>query len=316
MGGSSSSYDTPKSRYNWSDDAKVTRRKASDYAKSDDREYIGHKSKGLPAPVGKEIATDSDLVAIVMLDKTGSMKEAPAKVLEKFATYYSESNALIQGCSLEELKEGKKLENKLEVALLAVGDVGDSYVLQVTDFAKGKELIKNINEVYPEGGGGSNIVESYDLAAYFLLNHCKTPNVKKPLLIIAGDEGFYQLVKKDRVKKYIGDTIGQDLDATKMMKELAQKFDTYILRPEMSYSREDYDKVQKQWESVLGPERVMRMLDYSRLIDCAVAIAGYYSQNLGEGVKILKRRQTPEQVKEVLDIIHPLTQENASKKST
>lgn len=309
MGGMSTDWDYSGS-YNWSDDDKTRKKSARDYAKNDNRTYTGNRTQGLEPPVGKEIKTDSPLAQILVVDVTGSMRAWPQLIFEKIPTLYAESNAVLQKADLDDLKNGKTVKDILDMAVIAVGDAkGDAYPIQVVDFSKGTDLVNGINTIYPEGHGGSNKVESYDLAAYFITRHCQTPNVPKgakPLVIIAGDEGFYDHVQKAWVRKLIGDDLTSNLDAKVVMEELREKCDTYIIRPEIAYPVDVYAKIQTQWEEVFGAERVLRMTDPNRLVDCIIGIAGYAADNFDQGVKILERRQTPKQVKDVLETLHPL----------
>jgi len=309
MGGQSTNYGSSRG-YDWSDSKSVTRRSARSYAQDDRRRYTG-SSEGLGAPVGKEIKTNSKLAAILVVDVTGSMHTWPQLIFEKIPTLYTECNAVLQGLELDELKKkGKNIEDLLEMAVIAVGDAqGDSSPLQVLDFSKGADLVKGVNKIYPEGNGGGNAKESYDLAAYFILNHCKTPKVSKeakPLVIIAGDEGFYEKIKVREVKDLIGDNLTKSLDTSDVIKKLTKKYDTYILRPEEHYDAGTYARIHNQWQKALGAQRALKMDNPQRLVDCIIGICAYASDNFKIGEDMLKRRQTPEQVTQVLETLHPL----------
>ncbi len=326
MGGNSSSWDSGKSDYKWDKSPSVTKRSAADYAKQDKREYNDNTPKGIDAPVRKDITTNSDLAAILMVDQTGSMDFLPKEMFIKWATLYEETNAALQGINVEDLVSGKvtMVEPKLEMAVLAIGDArGDERVLQVVDFGKGSALVNGVKKIEAEGNGQGNARESYDLGAYFLVKHCQTPNVKKPLLIIVGDEGFYEQVSRSHVKEYIGDCLSEDLDTKVLMREMASKFDTFLLRPEFSaYPESTYKQIHEQWRGVLNPERVMRMKDPHRYVDCVVSCACIYADNLKNLVPLLERRQVDEdspseglgKVHDVLETLHPVLGDKFVKK--
>jgi len=309
MGGGSTDW-SRSSRYDWKDEPDVVKKSARDYAKTDRRTYSGNLSSGLPAPVGMDIHSKNPLSVVLVVDVTGSMKEWPGLIFEKIPTLYNECNAALQKVDLDSLKAGATLDDKLEMAVIAVGDVMcDNYPLQVVDFSSGPALTEGINRIKPEGGGGGNLKESYDLAAYYLLKHCKiqdTGKIAKPILVIAGDEGYYLTLSPRDVKKYTGDDISKSLDSKSLFTDLTKKYDTYLLRPELSYSSEDYAIIHKQWQDTLGPERVLKMDDPKRLVDCIIGICAYAADNFSEGEKILRRRQTDDQVDEVLKVLHPL----------
>jgi len=309
MGGYGSDYGSSRD-YDFSSSSKVTKKSARDYAKDDNREYHV-PSKGLPSPVGVDLSTKSPLSALLLLDQTGSMGEAPKYIIEKMPTMYSESNAAIQGKKLSELSKGEKLEDKLEIAVIAIGDERNNELnpLQAVDYAQGGILVKNVLNIYPEGNGGGNARESYDLGLYFALNHVKTPKIDgiKPIMVIVGDEGFYEDIRKTEIKKHTGDVLSGNLKTRDVIKDLTNKFDVYMLRPELSYDSTTYARIHKQWQDVLGRERVLKMEgEYKRLVDCFIGICGFAADNFEEAEAMLKRRQTPSQVSEVLATLHPL----------
>jgi len=316
MGGGSSDYSSRD--YDFNPAPAVTKKTARDYAKDDNREYTA-PAQGLPAPVGLELSTSSRLSALLILDQTGSMGEAPKYMIEKFPTLYAESNAAVQGKKLSELVKGEALEDKLEVGVIAIGDArnNEQSPLQAVDYSKAGELARNVQKIYPEGNGGGNAKESYDLGIYFALNHTKTPNIKgvKPILVIVGDEGFYEDIRASEVKKYTGDVLPENLKTREVISKLVKKFDAYMLRPENNnYDASTYADIQTQWEEVLGKERVLKMAgEYKRLVDCFIGVCGFAADNFAEAEAMLKRRQTPGQVSDVLKTLHPLL---ASKKST
>jgi len=322
MGGWSSDSGSARD-YDWSSSSRVTKKSAREYASEDKRAYSKQEDKGINAPVNKDIKTDSEMALILVVDVTGSMREWPKTIFQKIPTLYAEANASIQGYDPKELEKdktkAKTLEDKLEMAVIAIGDTHhDQYPLQVVDFSKGGELVKGINKIFPEGGGGPFGKESYGLAAYYLDKHCKTPNAskgQKPILVFACDEDFYDSVSIHDAKKYTGDTISNAQNSDNIIKHLAKDFDLYILRPEPQGSNGVYEGAEKHWKEVVMPEKVMKMNSPNRLVDCIIGICGYASGNFEKAKGMLERRQTPEQVKEVLATLHPLLskKDNATK---
>jgi hypothetical protein len=298
--------------YDWRDNASVTKRSAQSYAADDKRVYSGGRD-GIKSPVGVNIATKSTTAELIILDVTGSMKNWPEMILEKLPTLYEESNAAILGYSAKDLasNNGANVSEELEISLSAIADThGDDYPLQVSDFKKKMELIEVANKIRIGGGGLHDrdkfTQESYELAAYFMLHHCKTPNVRRPVCIIAGDEGFYSTVSPEDVRTHIGDSISIPLGANSVMRDLAKRFDVYILRPEPTYSPSMYADIHKQWETVLGPEKVLRMDDPRRLVDTIIAINGYATNHWKQSKELLERRQSADQVDQVVKTLHPL----------
>lgn len=310
MGGTSIDYGSSRD-YDFDSKPSVTKKSAASYAKDDKREYVA-PTKGLPHIKGKDISSESKYAGAILLDQTGSMKDIPRIFIDKMPTLYAEANAAVQGKKLLDLQSGEKLEDLLEISVVAIGDsrFRESYPFQVLDYCKVPALVKGVLGIYPEGMGGGNLSESYDLGTYYLLNHSKTPNVPKSVktpLIILGDEGFYPEILAQEVEDFIGDKLPNNLETKEIMKQLKKKFDVYVLRPELSYSESEYAKVQEQWEGVFGAERVLKMKEgYQRVVDCIIGIFGYAANNFENAKELLERRQKPEQVEEVLETLHPL----------
>jgi hypothetical protein len=104
----------------------------------------------------------------------------------------------------------------------------DEFPIQITDFAKKEHLDFAINSLYPEGGGGGQSMETYELVAYYYLNHCEMPNASsmeevKPLFVFAGDEAFYPKVNRAHIRNLIGDDVRTNKDSDKVFEKLKEK---------------------------------------------------------------------------------------------
>jgi hypothetical protein len=255
-----------------------------------------------------------------LLDVTGSMSGWPKMILEKMPTLYIETNNAIQGITPAYAENhSNKLKEVLEISIIAIGDTrrdsysSDKYPIQVTDFTNYGGLQEKIKEIYPEGGGGGNSCESYDMALYYVLNHCKVKD-KNPILIIAEDERFYEDVDKDEIKRYIGDSIEERIKTQSIIDKLKQKFSTYVLKKEYGRGAEE------QWREAMGKDRVIMMEDPKRLVDAAIVAAAHASGHLDVGLEWIERRQTKSQVEEVKNYFKNLiksqkTQKRGGKKS-
>ncbi len=144
-------------------------------------------------PRGKTISSDSRNVIVFGIDGTGSMVNWPAEIFDRLPLLYQ---------TLSQYRAD------LEVSFGVIGDATcDSYPLQVNSFGKGVSLEDHINALFPEGGGGGQVSESYELFGYFALNNVKVPNAVSPFLFICGDEKFYTAIDPDQVEHYIGDRL-------------------------------------------------------------------------------------------------------------
>ncbi len=110
---------------------------------------------------GVREARDSDAHPIsnpvaVMFDVTGSMQTVP-RILQK-------NLPTLMGLCLR--------KGYLDDPAILIGAIGDATCdlvpLQVGQFESGNEIENDLNNLYLEGGGGGQQMESYELALYFL----------------------------------------------------------------------------------------------------------------------------------------------------
>ena len=250
-------------------------------------------------PVNKVLHTEALFPVVIAVDVTGSMKKWPGIIFEKLCVLYNEALLTLP----EELKES------FEISFAAIGDAyTDSHPLQITDFDKETALDENIKKLFPEGRGGGQTRETYELAAYYYAKHCEMPralSTTKPIFIFIGDEGYYSRVKKEHIKRYIGDEVGEDLPSEQIFGQLAELFTVYILRIKYPSPIEVNieGRIQKDWQRALGPEKAIIMEHPERIVDL---ILGLIAGHVGEFNAFAERisvRQTPEQVQQVLETL-------------
>jgi hypothetical protein len=250
-------------------------------AKAGPRGYTRPRSPNstLVDPRGKEISSDSQNPIIVGVDVTGSMSAWPGEIFDRLPLFYQ---------TLSQYRPDT------EMAFAAIGDANcDSYPLQVNSFEKGLKLEDAIKALYPEGGGGGQVSESYELFGYFMQEHCKTPNATSPFLFIFGDEKFYNTVRPDQIRHYIGDTVQDPVDSLGVWKSLTQRFNLYLLHKPYGHGGEgSVDKeVVKHWEAAIGKQRIVEVPSAERAVDIAMGIvAKHWGQYDDFGVNLSARQ--------------------------
>lgn len=295
MGGYGSDYD-------YKETASVSSRSAVSYNIERNRTYIEEKKIPKP-PMGKVLVTKSRLPIVVCVDVTGSMRQYPKLIFEKLCILYNEIMYFLP----EDVKK------EFEISFSAVGDANfDKAPLQITDFAKGKELDSNITSLYPEGGGGEDpdrrCHESYELAAYYYAEKTELVQVLsdyRPIFFFISDETFYGKVSKDHVKKLIGDDLENDMESDEVFSRLRSKFAVYNLRKSYPRSTED-PWIEQTWKETIGIHNVVTMSDPTRVVDVIIGIVAKKIGKYQEFEERLSVRQTPEQarmVKDILDVI-------------
>lgn len=234
--------------------------------------------------VPDKLVSEAEAPFIVCVDVTGSMGEWPATIFSKLP--YLEH-------------EGKEyLGQDMEISFAAIGDhtQGDKYPLQVRPFVKGTDLKDALEKLIHEKGGGGDSEESYELAACFYGEHCECPNaVRKPLMIFIGDEGIHSVMTEDDANKWCKTKISKRTTPQELFVKLRQKFEVYIIRKpyncDAQKSSPQNDRIQQQWEELLGVDHVIALPDASRVVDVIFGILGMFTGRYDDFVKELKERQ-------------------------
>lgn len=261
---------------------------ADDSAKSGPRSYSKPKKPDfkLVDPRGKEITSESTNPIIIGVDVTGSMNTWPAEIFDRLPLLYQ---------TLSQYRD------YVEFCFAAIGDATcDEYPLQVNSFGKGLDLEKHIKALYPEGGGGGQISESYELFGYLIDKHVKTPKATSPFLFIYGDEKFYNKINKIHIEDLIGDKSESDVDSTSMWKSLTQKYNLYFLhKPYGGGNEPSVDKeVINHWAKAIGSQRIIELPSYDRAVDIAMGIVAKYWGQFSDFKKNLSARQDSKAVKD------------------
>jgi hypothetical protein len=282
-------------RYTGSRKAKAARSKAAKASKQrGGRSYLDRRSPdmGLVDPYGKKITTRSTNPVVVAVDVTGSMSHWPYEIFDRLPLLYQ---------TLSQYRPD------VEISFIAVGDAfSDQYPLQVCDFSRGIGLEDQLNALYGEGGGGGTVRESYELFAYYLLNHARAPEAKeRPFLILYGDEGFYQKVASAQIRHYLGDGEERDVDSLQVFRALAEAWNVYHLRK--PYGRGRDADIEAQWAEAIGREKIVRLDAPERAVDLAMGLIarswGHYadfSQNMSARQSDAVVRKLGDRLDEVL----------------
>ena len=239
---------------------------------------IGDPLKVANYPLGK-ISSDSTSPLVVSVDVTGSMSDWRQVVFEKLPLLYGEVQRYLPD---------------VEISFSAVGDVFvDTYPIQVANFGKGKTLDDKL--AFSNCGGGGNGGESYDVMASFYLHNCDIPNAKKPIFVFTGDDDIFKRTPENYLRQYL--EVGDEaLSGVEAVKQLAKKFDTYLL------TRDGYTT--NNWEEALGKEKILSLNDPRRIVDSLIGIVAGATGNFDDFTQRLGTRQTKAQVQSVMKTLH------------
>lgn len=291
MGGGGGSY---------SDDVNFVRQTSSTQDFSDiSKEEITKKHEPDPGilPInfpGVEIYTGQDLV-VIWIDGTGSMGEDAFIIRDKIVLL--EGQLRIQGYLKDPL-----------VMICMVGDgYSDRWPIQVTKPERGDALIAEIEKTFPEGGGGDQGMESYDLMAYYMVRYVELDDKNaRPFLFILGDEGIYPEVNPRHVEKFIGDGIEAGIKSETIFRQLRQKFNVFLLHRQYYSSPGEDEEIVKQWKEMIGNERVQRLTKPKEVVDDILGIiaVGTGARTIGRYLDDMRARgQTSERIKDVRKVL-------------
>lgn len=263
----------------------------SSYSYADDKPKAKSVKISLDDLVPKTISTNARSPVVILTDGTGSMGEFPKVIFEK----------------LPLLDLGiKDYLDDVEISVAMIGDAYcDKYPLQVRPFTKGTGLVDALGNLQIESGGGSGAEESYDLGALYYARNCDMPKATKPVLIFIGDEGIYKSIESSQAKDWAR-VDSPPAKSADLFKELQQKFSVYCIRKsyghdgKSNFTSAQDQKIQQQWESYIGSDRIAILNDPRRVVDVIFGLLAYETNKEGFFKKELTERQKPEQVETVM----------------
>jgi hypothetical protein len=195
----------------------------------------------------------------VFFDETGSMGGIPVVLEKKLA-------------GLMALLVQKGIAHP-QILFGAIGDANptghEAAPLQVGQFESDVLMDDVLDNVYLEGNGGGQHHETYELAHYFVGHHTATDawdkRGKKGYLFTVGDEAPYAKIRRDQVKRLIGDDLESDITIEEVFKEVQERWHVFhIIAEEGSYR--DNPGIEKDWRDLLG-ERVLKLYDSANVAE-------------------------------------------------
>lgn len=214
----------------------------------------------------RDNAEHPDSLAIqVLFDVTGSMSGVPMALQQKLG-------------SLMELVIRKGYVEHPQILFGAIGDATcDSAPLQIGQFESDVRMHEDLTRIYLESGGGGQNTESYELAIYFAARHtsidCYDKRGKKGFLFIIGDEMPYDMVKKEEVKRHLGDNLQGNIPVEDIIAEAKEKYHLFYIIP-VATSNGKNPQIRRKWQELLGEENVLILQDAQEAAELIAATIG------------------------------------------
>ena len=229
-----------------------------------------------PRGVRRRESRDSDehptsRAVTVLFDVTGSMHAIPRRLQEKLP----ELLGLL-------LRKGYLAHPQIMFG--AIGDATcDAVPLQVGQWESDNRLDDDLERIFLEGGGGGQATESYELALYFMARHtaidCHEKRGQKGFLFLIGDEMAYPRLKRDEVRRVIGDGLQEDIPVARIVAEVRERFHLYYLLP-TGASHGGERQILDFWRGLLG-QSVVELDDPEAVCETIALLIG-----LHEGVDL------------------------------
>ena len=116
-----------------------------------------------------------------------------------------------------------------QILCSAIGDArSDRSPLQVTQFESDIRIIRQLTDLYMEGGGGGNNGESYHLLWYFAAKHTKTDawdkRHEKGFLFTIGDDRCHESLGVSEIRRIFGDTADYSLSNEELLRMAGERY--------------------------------------------------------------------------------------------
>lgn len=241
------------------------------------------------------LRTEALYPIIVGIDTTGSMEEWPAIFFEKLPLLYREAVKYLPGC---------------EISFQAINDFpadGADVALQPAPFGKGPQLDELIGQLYPYGGGGGQVMESYEIFAAYNSFLQAPQAIIKPIAIILGDEAPFPEVPGPVCAHY-GLSRGEAISSRVAFEKLHQACDVFLVRKPYYTTVQEDKPIIDTWKRIglMPGERILGIQDPRRVVDVILGVLGILTGKVATFETELVARQEDSQVQEVLNSLHRL----------
>lgn len=202
---------------------------------------------------------------IVGLDVTGSM----GRVINYLA-------GTAMGTLFEEILTRKPVPDP-HLMFMGIGDAeaGDQVPLQVSQFEADNRIVKQLTDLYLEGGGGGNEHESYNLPWYYAATHTSTDafekRQRKGYLFTVGDESVPGPLRRQDIKRVVGDEVERDFSNEELLTMAGRMYHVFhVMVGEGDFAGRNERKVREAWSRVLG-QHALWLPDHRKLSELIVS---------------------------------------------
>lgn len=223
----------------------------------------------------KRVKSESKNPIVICLDVTGSNIDFAKIVYDKMPMFYGQ------------IEQQGYLED-FDICFMACGDANsDFYPLQVCDFEKGVKIDEWLESIVLESGGGGQMKETYEMAAYYMLKNMDFKPGAKPIIFFLGDEGYYSTVNvgmMERMTGYVEENVelkDSYPESLQVFKDLRKKCgdNVFMMLSPYGGSRYGYNsEIKEQWEKTMAEGHVIPVNEDKAIIDLMLGVIALVSQ--------------------------------------
>ena len=213
------------------------------------------------------------------------------------------------------LYDEKPISNP-QILCAAIGDSrADKYPLQVTQFESDIRIIKQLLNLYLEGGGGGNGGESYNLLWYFAAKHtaadCFDKRGRKGYPFTIGDDASLGSLSPAEINRIFNDKSPYVLYDEELLREAEKNYNVFHIHIENTQA--DSDKIFARWRELMpGRVTVIEKKDIKYLSEIICAIINVAEgKTSNETLKAMNNQETAEKIAGSLAYIEEKKSEEA-----
>ena len=170
----------------------------------------------------------------------------------------------------------KEIVSNPHVLCSALGDCkSDASPLQATQFEADVRIIKQLTDLFLEGGGGGNGGESYNLLWYFAAKHtasdCDEKRHKKGFLFTMGDDKCHPDLSISEIRKVFNDTSEYSLSNEELLRMARKKYNVFHIHIETGHYNDQH--IFSEWRKIMpGYCTIIHMNDIGYLSNLITSI--------------------------------------------
>ena len=253
-------------------------------------------------PFNRVVKTNAENLIFLGLDVTGSNIQFIYNIWDKMPMFQ------------EQIEKQGTLPHA-EINFSAIGDARcDSAPLQVAEFASGDPLDEWLTKIFPEGRGGGQRMETYELWAYYL-SHKVQMNPQKVFAFLQVDEAPYPTLAKSDVRRIIGDSLPSDIGSHMIFAELNRKLNGNLYILQNPYYGTDSGRtdetlaIYREWQSILGEDggTIIPLNEEKSMVDVILGVLALKTnaRSLSQYQKDMKaRKQSDERIANVTNSLN------------